>query len=94
MKKEEVLLSIKLRIMDEYKKHPDLDWTEIASRKIYSQFCEYFERPSSEGGWSDSDMMNAVRYGSQILADVNFKTPSEWLTQYNKERRVKWKVNG
>jgi ssDNA-binding Zn-finger/Zn-ribbon topoisomerase 1 len=31
---------IKQRIESEYRKHPDLDWAEIAARKIYARFFE------------------------------------------------------
>ena len=36
MNKEQVIASIKQRILDEQKKHKTLDWAEIAARKIYS----------------------------------------------------------
>ena len=31
---------IKQRIESEYRKHPDLDWAEIAARKIYAEIFE------------------------------------------------------
>ena len=31
---------IKQRIESEYRKHPDLDWAEIAARKIYAELKE------------------------------------------------------
>lgn len=45
MNKEEVIKSITQRIKDEYRKHKDLDWEEIAARKIYST---HFEQPETE----------------------------------------------
>lgn len=36
MDKEQVIASIKQRILDEQRKHKTLDWAEIAARKIYS----------------------------------------------------------
>jgi len=36
MNKEEIIASIKQRILDEYKKHNTIDWAEIAARKIYA----------------------------------------------------------
>jgi hypothetical protein len=36
MDKEKQIASIKQRILDEHRKHRDLDWAEIAARKIYS----------------------------------------------------------
>jgi len=36
MNKEQVISSIKQRILDEQMKHKTLDWPEIAARKIYS----------------------------------------------------------
>lgn len=33
---EEIIQTIKHRIESEYNKHPDLDWAEIAARKIYA----------------------------------------------------------
>ena len=35
MNNEEQIASIKQRIIDEHRKHKDLDWAEIAARKIY-----------------------------------------------------------
>ena len=37
MENEQIIKSIKNRIISEYKKHPDLEWAEIAARKIYSE---------------------------------------------------------
>jgi hypothetical protein len=37
MENEKIIQSIKNRIISEYKKHPDLDWAEIAARKIYAE---------------------------------------------------------
>ena len=36
MNKSETIKSITQRIKDEFRKHPKLDWAEIAARKIYS----------------------------------------------------------
>ena len=47
MQKEQEIALIKGRIIDEQRKHPDLDWQEIAARKIYSQRSEYFEKEIS-----------------------------------------------
>ena len=33
---EEIIQTIKHRIESEYRKHEDLDWAEIAARKIYA----------------------------------------------------------
>jgi len=38
---EEIVSLIKGRIMDEYRKHPDLDWQKIAATKIYEQWFEF-----------------------------------------------------
>ena len=35
--KDAVVSKIKQRIESEYRKHPDLDWAEIAARKIYAE---------------------------------------------------------
>ena len=43
MSKEKEIELIKGRILDEYRKHTDLDWAEIAARKIYDQFNFYYE---------------------------------------------------
>ena len=32
------------RIIDEYRKHPDLNWSLIAAQKIYSQWNEYYNQ--------------------------------------------------
>lgn len=34
--------SIRQRILDERRKHPDLDWAQIAATKIFSTYKEYF----------------------------------------------------
>ena len=39
---EEIKNLIAGRILDEYRKHPDLDWSAIASGKLYSQWDEYY----------------------------------------------------
>ena len=36
MAKEDIIAAIKYRILEEQKKHKDLDWAEIAARKIYA----------------------------------------------------------
>jgi hypothetical protein len=37
-RQKSILVSkIKQRIESEYRKHPDLDWAEIAARKIYAE---------------------------------------------------------
>ena len=35
--KDDWVSKIKQRIESEYRKHPDLDWAEIAARKIYAE---------------------------------------------------------
>ena len=35
--KDTLVSKIKQRIESEYRKHPDLDWAEIAARKIYDE---------------------------------------------------------
>jgi len=37
MKKEEIINSISNRITAELHKHPQLDWADIAARKIYTE---------------------------------------------------------
>ena len=37
---EKVIEQIKQRILDEQRKHKDLDWAEIAARKIYHSHCK------------------------------------------------------
>jgi hypothetical protein len=41
MEKEKVIELIEGRIIDEYRKHPDLKWNLIAAQKIYGQWFEY-----------------------------------------------------
>ena len=38
--KDTIVSKIKQRIESEYRKHPDLDWAEIATRKIYAELKE------------------------------------------------------
>ena len=38
--KDTLVSKIKQRIESEYRKHPDLDWAEIAARKIYAEIFE------------------------------------------------------
>jgi len=47
MDKEQTIRLIRGRIMDEYHKHPNLDWADIAARKLQSQWSEYFEKSIS-----------------------------------------------
>ena len=35
-----LILKLKQRIESEYRKHPNLDWAEIAARKIYAEIFE------------------------------------------------------
>lgn len=37
MEKEQTIKAIKDRILAEHRKHKDLDWADIAARKIYSE---------------------------------------------------------
>lgn len=39
-KKEDILVTIRQRILDEQRKHPSLDWAEIAARKIYKTYFD------------------------------------------------------
>lgn len=48
MEKQQAIALIKGRIIDEQLKHSNLDWQEIAARKIYSQWFEYFENEKNE----------------------------------------------
>ena len=36
--KESIIAGIKQRIIDEHRKHKDLEWEEIAARKIYGSY--------------------------------------------------------
>jgi len=40
LEKGTLVSKIKQRIESEYRKHPDLDWAEIATRKIYAELKE------------------------------------------------------
>lgn len=40
LNKEQFIKALKERIESEHRKHPDLDWSEIAARKIYKGFIE------------------------------------------------------
>lgn len=42
MEKEKVIETIKLRIIAEHSKHKNIDWEEIAARKIYNAFEAWF----------------------------------------------------
>jgi len=44
MTKEETINLIAGRIIDEYRKHPDLNWSLISAQKIYSQWNEYYSQ--------------------------------------------------
>lgn len=49
MTKEEQIKLIAGRIRDEHRKHPDLDWAEIAASKLQSQWSEFYGSVKSEG---------------------------------------------
>lgn len=53
MTKEEQIKLIAGRIRDEYRKHPDLDWAEIAASKLQSQWSEFYGAVKSEGSKKD-----------------------------------------
>ncbi len=36
------------RIIDEYRKHPDLDWNLIAAKKLYSQWSDYYFKEANQ----------------------------------------------
>lgn len=48
MDKETIISGIKQRILDEQRKHQNLDWAEIAARKIYSTYISCSEIDMSE----------------------------------------------
>ncbi len=48
LQKDQAIALIKSRIMDEYRKHPQLDWADIAARKLYEQWNEYFKSEVSK----------------------------------------------
>lgn len=72
MQKEQAIALIKGRIEDEQRKHPDLDWQEIAARKIYSALLE--------------ERMNILGRQKNVLfypQTVPFKMLSEEMAQKN-----------
>jgi len=46
--REENINLIAGRIIDEYRKHPDLEWYKIAASKIHSQWFEYYENQNKQ----------------------------------------------
>jgi len=48
MDKEEAIKLIAGRISDEYRKHSNFLWMDIAARKIYKQWFEYYQKEIDE----------------------------------------------
>ena len=48
MDKEEVIKLISDRISDEHRKHVHSTWMNIAARKIYTQWFEYYQKEIDE----------------------------------------------
>jgi len=67
MTKEEIINLIAGRIIDESRKHPNLEWHKIAAAKIYTQWTEFFkeeeENPKCKCG------QNSMPYKAQVEMD-------------------------
>ena len=48
MEKEEQIKLIAGRILDEYHKHKQYEWQDIAARKIHSQWFDYYNQQNQE----------------------------------------------
>ena len=70
--KEETLRLISGRIMDEYRKHPTLDWSSIAATKIYSQWNEHYADEIAKLKPTKSEETNeAVTWDSIYIKYIN-----------------------
>lgn len=62
------------RIMDEYRKHPSLEWNKIAASKIHSQWFEYFSKQTKaltdEIEGLKQDLFNIKMESSHEIADL------------------------
>lgn len=61
MNKIEIISQIAERIRNEYKKHPELDWAEIAAVKIYVTHFEPYEETNGQLRSSQASTEQAVR---------------------------------
>lgn len=71
MNSEESIELIRCRIIDEYRKHPDLDWAEIAARKLHSEWLEYFNKEKEQTAleftkWKDKKYNQGVNEMSHL----------------------------
>lgn len=65
--KEENINLIAGRIMDEYRKHPLLEWHKIAASKIHSQWFEYYENQNKELTDKIADLKNKESLKESLL---------------------------
>ncbi len=91
MEKDQAIALIKGRIMDEYRKHPQLDWADIAARKLYEQWNEYFKdnqsREEGSGKLPLSELKNLLVEINQLIAGWN-ATEAQW-SEWDKEVQAK-----
>lgn len=60
MNNEDKIASIKQRILDEYKKHKNLDWAEIAARKIHYTYKTREYIPKTDRQYEYMELLNSV----------------------------------
>lgn len=86
--KEDIVKLIKGRIMDEYRKHPLLDWSQSSASKIYSQWFEYFNNEIQSLKEQLSDKEEQIRLKDCAYSDIGNKY-SKMLTKLNEFENIK-----
>ncbi len=67
MEKDQAIALIKGRIMDEYRKHPQLDWADIVARKLHEQWNEYFKDNQSLEEVGDDEKHKKYKLTHQLF---------------------------
>ena len=77
MEKEEQIKLIAGRILDEYHKHKQYEWQDIAARKIHSQWFDYYNQQTQELQRQLDELKEAADKLLPIADQAMFKTIEE-----------------
>ena len=85
MDEEKTIQIIKERIISERRKHKNLDWEEIAARKIYKSLVKLFAIPVVSGSFSADDINEAYELGRKEQYNGSPMTGDEVASKWNDE---------
>jgi hypothetical protein len=82
MSKEEQIDLIAGRIIDEYRKHPLLEWNKIAASKIHSQWFEHYTDEIAKLKASKSEANEAVEFMEWVIKNEYYYDGKKWKKDF------------